>query len=115
MADIEAQKAFTQVPLLDQYVDASAEPEPATVRRELAANAIVFPVIPGAARQREDGLEYRVEPGERSDEQVIVLEKPDTDYLLKYLFRKEQCWYCMRNKITRSSMAIAWISSDYCV
>lgn len=89
---VEVQRAFTGSSVDFTEIDAEAQPEPVevTINRPLAA--IPFPVVPTTAQQRGDGLVARFD---RTSDGMnrVVLEKPDTDYRLVYVFGPgDDCW-----------------------
>lgn len=92
---VELQKQFTAQPLQMDSLDATAEPEPRQMSREVLGDEIPFPVMPNTAQQRKQGLEMEV--GQvRDGEAEVVLQKPDTGYRLSFLFRKDACWTLYR-------------------
>lgn len=94
--DVATQRAFTADPLLSETIDPAAEPEPATVTERLAGAARAFPVMPGAAQQKREGLQ-RIMSNGTNGEQVVTLRKPDTDAQIRYVFRKAgSCWQLYR-------------------
>ncbi|OWJ67158.1 hypothetical protein [Inquilinus limosus] len=89
--DVAVQRAFTAQPLHDQYVDATADPEPRPVTQMLSEPALTFPVIPTRNERATLGLEQTWL--ERGDQRAVLrLAKPDTDLQLTYVFRKQGCW-----------------------
>lgn len=89
--DVAVQRAFTAQPLRDQYVDATADPEPRPVTQMLSEPALTFPVIPTRSERATLGLEARwLERGETRA--VLRLAKPDSDLQLTYTFDRQACW-----------------------
>ena len=95
VSDSKVQTAFTASPLQSDSIDAGSEPEPKTVKRQLLASEVKFPVIQAAQQQHDEGLTMlRRKDGE---EMVVTVTKPDTDYQISYYFRKnEGCWQLYR-------------------
>ena len=90
--DPALQQTFTAPTVDTAFVDMNAQPEPAESVEPLSRDKLHFPVMPDRAAQRRDGLQYR-EVGTTGDRTTIVLEKPDTDAQLRYVFRRDAaCW-----------------------
>lgn len=90
--DPALQRAFTAATVDTAFVDMNAEPEPVESVEPLSRDRLHFPVMPDRAAQRRDGLQYR-EVGTSGDRTTVVLEKPDTDAQLRYVFRRDAvCW-----------------------
>lgn len=92
---VELQKQFTAQPLRMDSLDATAQPEPQQISREVSGDAIPFPVMPDAAQQRREGLELKVGQA-RDGEAEVILQKPDTGYRMSFMFRKNDCWQLYR-------------------
>ena len=90
--DPALQQTFT-APMVDTaFVDMNAQPEPTESVEPLSRDKLHFPVMPDRAAQQRDGLRYR-EVGTSGDRTTVVLEKPDTDAQLRYVFRRDAaCW-----------------------
>ena len=97
MDDPAVQKAYTKRPLQSETLDADADPEPKPVTALLDGERLKFPLMPNAARQKQDGL--ALSQSELNGDKEVMLAKPDTDYQLSYFFRKGDCWtlYRMRD------------------
>lgn len=89
--DEAIQRLFTVVPLVSQYLDAAAQPEPERRTRTLERGQIVFPVMPLAEERSERLLGMRLEDVTALSARVDLF-KPDTDYLISYFFRMDDCW-----------------------
>lgn len=96
--DIEIQKAFVTRPLQSETVDALAEPEPRPVTKMLGFAELHFPLMPNLKKQALDGLQLE-KTISGNGEMEVRLFKPDTDYQVLFLFRKDGCWklYRMRD------------------
>ncbi len=88
--DIAVQRAHTLVPLKSKYL-VDGDPDPKAVVKMLAKNQIVFPVMPLKAERVRTPLQMEVKALSATSAKV-TLEKPDTDYVLSYHFRKNPCW-----------------------
>ena len=94
-ADVAFQRAHTQFPLRYQYVDPKAFPEPkqveANVTRERAADfpGVTYP----SPTQQGAALLQRIITSPDADTRIVTFEKADTDYLIKFTFKKSvPCW-----------------------
>jgi hypothetical protein len=91
----EMQKRFTADPLVTSYIKVQDVPDPETmVQRERGAQ-LKFPLAPSRGRQRAEGLEIDVR-GAASARPVVVIAKPDTDYVLRFTFERTNCWRLIR-------------------
>jgi hypothetical protein len=87
----EVQKAFIRYPLVQQQVDAAADPEPKPFVRSLERHQVTFPVLPNKAERKAQSLVLRVDQL-ASREAKLTLFKSDTDYQVSYFFRRGACW-----------------------
>jgi len=92
--DVAAQRAHTLVPLKSKYL-VDGDPDPKPVVKMLAKNQIVFPVLPLKAERVRTPLTMEI-TALKSDSATVRLEKPDTDYVILYHFRKAPCWKLVR-------------------
>jgi len=90
----EIQQAFTTKPLQVDSLDSNAEPEPEVV--STMVSDVTFPVIPSKEEQTSEGMLLSVERA--VDDAIVTLEKPDTDYQVRYHFRIEKCWLLVRKE-----------------
>jgi len=88
------QRTHTRVPLVSETV-VDADPEPKPVIKKLAKNQVVFPVFPLKAERASTPLTMEI-TSLTATSASVKLEKPDTDYLLTYYFRKSACWQLVR-------------------
>ncbi|OJY77688.1 MULTISPECIES: hypothetical protein [unclassified Rhizobium] len=95
MNNVKMQQVFTNRPLESISINASAEPEPATVSQLVDGAALHFPVMPSAGKQRADGLSRHISAISKSERKVTLV-KSDTDYQLTFFFRKTTCWQLYR-------------------
>lgn len=72
-----------------------AEPEPQTITKRMIAAQIRYPVMPDAAALRRQGLALNIHHSGGS-EAVVIVRKPDTDYQIRYTFRRAGCWELVR-------------------
>ncbi|MGH6617024.1 hypothetical protein [Sphingomonas sp.] len=93
MNDVAAQRAFTARPLQSVAIDAMAEPEPKPVTRMV--DAPVFPIMLNARKQADDGLQRSLSRRAGGDIDV-KLAGGDSDYQMRYIFRKTDCWQLYR-------------------
>ncbi|QNQ07892.1 hypothetical protein [Sphingomonas alpina] len=93
MNDVATQRAFTARPLRSIVIDAMAEPEPKPVTRMIAVP--VFPVMPNARKQADAGLRRSVS-NQAEGEVEVTLAGRDSDYQMRYTFRKADCWQLYR-------------------
>ena len=93
--DVEYQKQHTAPQLQTVQVDNSGR-EPTPVEKLVARADLKFPVFPGSAQRKQDGLEMKVQPAKRGTK--VTLSKPDTDYLIEYTFEPHECWQLVRKE-----------------
>lgn len=84
------QSAFIQRPL--QFLaTVDTEPEPRLEKRALEDKQIKYPLMPDRVHREAEGLVLSVkELGGKSA--TVILNKPDTDYLVEYRFVLGKCW-----------------------
>jgi len=93
-ASIASQKKYTRFPLEKLQVDALADPEPLPQEFRLQKSQIVFPIFPGTDEIKNESLSLAISISGR--EAKVRLFKPDTDYLIEYFFKHEDCWNLVR-------------------
>lgn len=95
MESEEVQKAFTDVPLRSDSIDANAEPEPRVVTTMVSAEQMTLPVIPDPRSLARRGLANSSRREGRG--MVLTLAKPDSGYQISYYFRLDDtCWHLYR-------------------
>lgn len=92
--DQEFQRRATRSPLQKLVVDAAADPEPKPIESAVTVSAADFPLVPSFAQIRAEGL--TLERVETDRGMKVRLQKPDTDYLIDYLFERDPCWMLVR-------------------
>lgn len=86
------QRAFTGSSVDFTEIDATAQPEPREVTVNRPLSAIRFPVIASISEQQQLGLSKKIDRT-TDDMTRVVLEKPDTDFRLVYVFADGgDCW-----------------------
>ncbi|WP_442680929.1 hypothetical protein ACSBM8_07040 [Sphingomonas sp. ASY06-1R] len=94
-ADPALQRAHTRIPLSYETIDATAQPEPRTVRKMLDAKTIRFPIMPSPVEQKKKHMTSlnKVVPGGME----VTLRAGETDEQLRFFFRQESgCWTLLR-------------------
>lgn len=95
--DAAVQRAYTAVPLTADYIDATAEPEPATVTESLQGDALVFPVMPSRREQQRDGMEQRLATLPGGGQEVTLATRDSDGYQLRFRFEtRGDCWQLVR-------------------
>jgi hypothetical protein len=89
--NIEIQMTFTNYPLKTLHLNFAAQPEAKPVRSSLSRSRVVFPIIPDKAKLKSDSLTLRIDELSASRAKISIL-KVDTDYLVHFYFRKNNCW-----------------------
>lgn len=89
-SETSTQQAFTKIPLHKKIV-VNGDPEPVQKKITLKQYEIKFPVIPDPTKRQRDGLILRPFAIE-SKQAKALLEKPDTDYRVIYIFQLDTCW-----------------------
>lgn len=92
--DEATQRQFTQFPLLSKGMDSQAEPEPKQYEEKLSRKQVKFPIIPSCKRRQQVPLEIRLVSASESLAEIKI-QKPDTDWLTYYVFKKDKkidCW-----------------------
>lgn len=88
------QRAWTRFPL-EQLVVVDSVPEPTPVERSVTREQATFPLLPNAEQRSADSLELRIEEAEAGRKHVVI-EKPDTDWVVTYIFAHDGCWRLIR-------------------
>lgn len=85
-----SQAALIDYPLIIQRL-VDGDPEPVPQRQAVSRNQVKLPILPPRTDRQSRRLELRTE---RQDVRSasVVLEKPDTDYQVVYIFQKDKCW-----------------------
>ena len=92
-SDVAVQRGFTHYPLKTSKA-VNVRPAPRQVEKMLSESEVKFPIVPNAHDRKQLKLTYKVRKlGEQRID--VILEKPDTDYLLIYKFTKQDCWKLM--------------------
>jgi len=91
---VEVQRAHTRVPLESSAI-VDADPEPKIVVKKLARQQIRFPVFLLKAQRQRTPLTMEI-IALKGNSATVRLEKPDTDYVILYHFRKDPCWQLVR-------------------
>lgn len=88
---VDVQRASTADPLTMESIDPEAEPEPATVSRDVPLAEVEFPVVVDAAQRQAEGSQQTVtELG--ADAREVKIAIPDTDAQIRFEFRADPCW-----------------------
>lgn len=92
---VNVQRASTADPLTMESIDPEAEPEPATVSRDVPLAEVEFPVMVDAAQRQAEGSQQTVtELG--ADAREVKIAIPDTDAQMRFEFRADPCWKLVR-------------------
>ncbi|QXG41262.1 hypothetical protein [Pseudomonas viridiflava] len=89
--DAAVQKQFTIFPL-KKIVIVDAEPEPKQETQLIIKGNASFPLIPEKRVRTERGLTLEVIDNDQKTA-TVKLEKPDTGYLVLYVFKLSNCWF----------------------
>jgi hypothetical protein len=88
---VKTQVAFTARPLRFERVDSEAQPEPATVVEMLDGDKLAFPVMPTVKEQAAEKFEMATTRISETEMETTLF-VPETDYQLRFGFRKTDCW-----------------------
>lgn len=91
----ETQQAFTAKQLLFEYIDSEAQPEPVDKTAVLDAAQLEFPVMPTLEQMAAEKLEMTTTSLTAGEAEVKIF-APNSDYQLRFGFRKEACWLLVR-------------------
>ncbi|MGA3984561.1 hypothetical protein ACI2VH_20645 [Ralstonia nicotianae] len=89
------QKEFTQYPLERLQLDPESQPEPGPIVRHLHRDQLRFPIIPPKQERVNRMLKIQIDSAS-AGKASITLTKPDTDYQVRYHFKKNGCWILER-------------------
>ncbi len=85
---------YTKIPLQKLYIDPITDPEPSSVEVKLDSDEIVYPVFPTKKYLKKIGATINIYLSGKNAK--VRLEKPDTDYLVMYFFKHQNCWSLYR-------------------
>jgi hypothetical protein len=95
--DSAVQARHTRFPL-ERVTVVDAAPEPRDSVERVGRAQLRLPLVPPAARRAADSLHLRIEP-RAGGELLVVLERPNTDYQLAYVFEPAgACWELVRTE-----------------
>lgn len=84
------QKAFTEYPLAHVLLDHSSE-KPREIKVTVQKAKLAFPLIPSAARRKQEKLELRVDTVNADSAQASIF-NTERGYQKAYFFKKAKCW-----------------------
>ncbi|MEE7566064.1 hypothetical protein HH297_05995, partial [Xanthomonas sp. Kuri4-3] len=88
--EIAVQERSVADPLLSQYDDPDAQPEPRRVTERIALHDVKWPVMPDPAAL---GGKREMQISEEADGSVrVLIRTPDTDDQQAYYFQRRPCW-----------------------
>lgn len=89
------QREWTRFPL-ERLTLAEGPDEPTPVLESVSREQARFPLLPSRGRRAADSLEIRTEEAADGGWRVVI-EKPDTDRVVHYLFQSHgECWRLVR-------------------
>ena len=89
---ISVQAKYTHWPLESTSVDAAATPEPKPVTKQVSEQELSYPLLMAFDRAKREGRSVEVTQ-DSPDGAQIHYAKPDTDYSIRYLFKRQgACW-----------------------
>ncbi len=94
-AEIALQEKATADPLISEYVDVTADPEPAQVVKQIPLAEVTWPVMPNPASAGSKAREitHTTQP----DGSIKVqFRTPDTSDQQSYYFAQKPCWQLVR-------------------
>ncbi len=91
ISDIATQQSSIDIKLRQSHIDVNAEPEPKAIHKEQLLNEVKFPIFPLDSTRQQQKLVYNVD-STTHDSIVVTLQKPDTDYQIKYHFHRKSKW-----------------------
>ena len=92
--DLPFQKKHTAQELTVSHV-IDDDPEPRTVVRKVKNSKLKFPLMESTQAQRRKGLITSFQRSKGGD-QIVLVHKPDTDWQIRFTFRKDACWLLIR-------------------
>lgn len=91
-SSISVQAKYTHWPLESTSIDAAATPEPKPVTKQLSEQETSYPLLMAFDRAKREGQSVEVTQPPPDDAQIHYT-KPDTDYSIRYLFKRQgACW-----------------------
>lgn len=94
-AEIALQEKATADPLISEYVDVTADPEPAQVVQQIPLAEVTWPVMPNPASAGSKAREITHTP--QPDGSIKVqFRTPDTSDQQSYYFAQKPCWQLVR-------------------
>ncbi|MBS0215812.1 MAG: hypothetical protein JSR63_08540 [Proteobacteria bacterium] len=89
---ISMQAKYTHWPLESASIDATATPEPKPVTKQVSEREMPYPLLMAFDRAKHEGQSVEVIQLPPDGAQIHYT-KPDTDYSIRYLFRRQgTCW-----------------------
>ena len=94
-AEIALQEKATADPLISEYVDVTADPEPAQVVKQVPLAEVTWPVMPNPASPGSKAREITHTP--QPDGSIKVqFRTPNTSDQQSYYFAQKPCWQLVR-------------------
>ncbi|MBS1942471.1 MAG: hypothetical protein JST38_16505 [Bacteroidetes bacterium] len=91
-SSISVQAKYTHWPLESTSIDAAATPEPKPVTKQLSEQEASYPLLMAFDRAKREGQSVEVTQVPPDGAQIHYT-KPDTDYSIRYLFKRQgACW-----------------------
>lgn len=94
-AEIALQEKATADPLVSEYVDVTADPEPAQVVKQIPLAEVEWPVMPDPAspRSKEREITTTAQP---DGSMKVQFRSADTSDQQSYYFARKPCWQLVR-------------------
>ncbi|MGV8960969.1 MAG: hypothetical protein ACOH1V_11405 [Stenotrophomonas sp.] len=93
--EIVLQEKSVADPLVSEYIDTAAEPEPQLVSQKIPLREVTWPVMPDPATLPRQGREMEVTHQDDGSMKVLI-RKPDTSDQQSYYFTQRPCWQLVR-------------------
>lgn len=93
--EIALQEKSVADPLVSEYIDAAAEPEPQLVSQKIPLREVTWPVMPDPATLPRQGREMEVTRQDDGSMKVLI-RKPSTSDQQSYYFGQRPCWQLVR-------------------
>lgn len=91
-SSISVQAKYTHWPLESTSIDAAATPEPKPVTKQVSEQETSYPLLMAFDRAKREGQVVEVTQIPPDGAQIHYT-KPDTDYSIRYLFKRQgACW-----------------------
>ncbi|MGG6461348.1 hypothetical protein [Solilutibacter silvestris] len=91
-SSISVQAKYTHWPLESTSIDAAAAPEPKPVTKQVSEQETSYPLLMAFDRAKREGQVVEVTQIPADGAQIHYT-KPDTDYSIRYLFKRQgACW-----------------------